>query len=158
MKFYTDIGRNVSILNNLKIKKNGKIIITINKKEINNEVKNKYKELFGDKGTKNNYINPSIKKNLIVTKEEVENSFKEAAKDKAVSWDLIPGICLKELFKSQKENSLLYEKLANIFNRYIEFNAIPKEITTFRLLCLNKKANEPGDINNIRPIAISSTI
>ena len=158
MKFYTDIGRNVSILNNLKIKKNGKTIITINKNEINIEVKNKYKDLFGDKGTKNNYINPSIKKNLIVTKEEVENSFKEAAKDKAVSWDLIPGICLKELFKSQKENSLLYEKLANIFNRYIEFNAIPKEITTFRLLCLNKKANEPGDINNIRPFAISSTI
>ena len=41
MKFYTDIGRNVGILNNLKIKKIGKIIITINKKEINNEVKNK---------------------------------------------------------------------------------------------------------------------
>ena len=158
MKFYTDIGRNVSLLNNLKIKKNGKTIITINKNEINIEVKNKYKDLFGDKGIKNNYINPSIKKNLIVTKEEVENSFKEAAKDKAVSWDLIPGICLKELFKAQKENSLIYEKLANIFNRYIEFNAIPKEITTFRLLCLNKKANEPGDINNIRPIAISSTI
>ena len=36
MKFYTDIGRNVSILNNLKINKNGKMIITINKKEINN--------------------------------------------------------------------------------------------------------------------------
>ena len=158
MKFYTDIGRNVSILNNLKIKKNGKITITINKNEINNEVKNKYKELFGDKGTKNNYINPNNNKALIITKEEVENSFKEAAKDKAVSWDLIPGICLKELFKAQKENSLIYEKLANIFNRYIKFNAIPKEITTFRLLCLNKKANEPGDINNIRPIAISSTI
>ena len=58
MKFYI-ICRNVSILNNLKIKKNGKIIITINKKEINNEVKNKYKDLFGDKGTKNNYINPN---------------------------------------------------------------------------------------------------
>ena len=57
MKFYTDIGRNVSILNDLKIKKNGKTIKTINKKEINNEVKNKYKELFVDKGTKNNYIN-----------------------------------------------------------------------------------------------------
>ena len=52
MKFYTDIGRNISILNNLKIKKNGKIIITINKKEINNEVKNKYKELFNDKRIK----------------------------------------------------------------------------------------------------------
>ena len=64
----------------------------------------------------------------------------------------------KNLFKAQKENSLLYEKLANIFNRYIKFNAIPEEITTFRLFCLNKKANEPGDINNIRPIAISSII
>ena len=70
MKFYTDIGRNVSILNNLKIKKNGKIIITINKKEINNEVKNKYKELFGDKGIKNNYINPNNNNNLTITKKE----------------------------------------------------------------------------------------
>ena len=109
MKFYTDIGRNVSLLNNLKIKKNGKITITINKNEINNEVKNKYKDLFGDKGIKNTYIK-DIKKDLIITKEEVEYSFKEAAKDKAVSWDLIPGICLKELYKAQKENSSIYMK------------------------------------------------
>ena len=115
MKFYTDIGRNVSILNNLKIKKNGKIIITINKKEINNEVKNKYKELFGDKGTKNNYINPNNNNNLTITKEEVINSFKEAAKDKAVSWDLIPGICLKELFKTQKRKFFIIWKI----NKYI---------------------------------------
>ena len=83
------------------------------------------------KEQKINYINPSIKKNLIVTKEEVENSFKEASKDKAVSQNLIPNKCLKELFKSQKENSLLYKKLPNIFNRYIKFNARPKKITTF---------------------------
>ena len=127
MKFYTDIGRNVSILNDLKMKKNGKTIITINKKEINNEVKNKNKELFGDKGTKNNYINQNNNKSLIITKEEVKNSFKEAAKDKAVSWGLIPDVCLKDVFKAQKENYLIYEKLANIFNRYIKFNAIPKE-------------------------------
>ena len=48
--------------------------------------------------------------------------------------------------------------MANIFNRYIKFNAIPKEITTFRLFCLNKKANERGDVNNIRSITISSSI
>ena len=36
---------------------------------------------------KNNYINPNNNNNLIITKEEVINSFKEAAKDKAVSWD-----------------------------------------------------------------------
>ena len=35
---------------------------------------------------------------------------------------------------------------------------MPEEIITSRLFCLNKKANEPGDVNNIRPIAISSTI
>ncbi len=35
---------------------------------------------------------------------------------------------------------------------------MPKDITNFRFFCLNKKANEPGDINNIRPTAISSTI
>ena len=34
---------------------------------------------------------------------------------------------------------------------------IPEELTTSRLLCLNKKANEVGDINNLRPIAISTT-
>ena len=83
------------------------------------------------KEQKINYINPNTNKNLTIIKEEVKNSFKEAAKDKAVSWDLIPDICLKDVFKAQKENSLIYEKLANIFNRYIKFNAIPKEITTF---------------------------
>ena len=112
MKFYTDKGRNASILNNLKIKKNGKTIKAINKNEINNEVKNKYKDLFSDKGTKNNYINSGIKKDLIVTKEEIENFFKEAAKDKAISCDLIPGICLKELFKSQKIKFFIILKIS----------------------------------------------
>ena len=76
------------------------LIIKKNKKEINNEVKIKYKDLFGDKGTKNNYINPNNNKSLTIIDEEVKNSFKEAAKDKAVSWDLIPGICLKDVFKA----------------------------------------------------------
>ena len=35
---------------------------------------------------------------------------------------------------------------------------MPEEITTSRLFCLNKNANEAGDVNNLRPIAISSTI
>ena len=82
MKFYTDIGRNVSILNNLKIKKIGKTIITINKNEINIEVKNKYNDLFGDEWAKNNYINPVIKKVLTITKEEVEILLKKLIKIK----------------------------------------------------------------------------
>ena len=70
-----------------------------------------------------------------------------------MSWDLIPGISLKNAIKPE-----YYNKIKNILNRYLIPGVIPEEITTSRLFCLNKKANEPGDINNIRPIAISSTI
>ena len=35
---------------------------------------------------------------------------------------------------------------------------MPEEITTNRLFCLNKKQNEPGNVDNLRPIAISSII
>ena len=42
-------------------------------------------------------------KSLTKTKEDVKNSFKEAVKDKDISWDLIPGKCLKDVFKAKKE-------------------------------------------------------
>ena len=44
-----------------------------------------------------------------------------------------------------------------MLNRYLIPGVIPEEITTSRLFCLNKKGDEVGDINNIRPITISST-
>ena len=74
-------------------------------------------------------------------------------KDKAVSWDLIPGKSLKKAIKPE-----YYEKIKNILNRYLIPGVMPEEITTSRLFCLNKNANEAGDVNNLRPIAISSTI
>ena len=70
-----------------------------------------------------------------------------------MSWDLIPGISLKNAIKHD-----YYNIIKNILNRYLIPDVIPEEIITNRFFCLNKKANEPGDINNIRPIAISSTI
>ena len=51
----------------------------------------------------------------------------------------------------------VYENLKIILNRYLIPGVIPEDITSSKLFCLNKKADEVGDVNNIRPIAISST-
>ena len=59
--------------------------------------------------------------------------------------DLISGISLKNVIKPEYYDLIIP-------------GAIPEEITKSILFCSNKKANEPGDINIIRPIAISSTI
>ena len=108
--------------------------------------------LFEDKGFKEIYSNINDK-TIIIDDNDIKYAHKNVVKNKAVSWDLIPGISLKNAIKPE-----YYNKIKNILNRYLIPGVIPEEITTSRLFCLNKKANEPGDINNIRPIAISSTI
>ena len=152
LKFYTYINKNTDILKNLKIKKNGNEIITLNKEEINNEIIIKYKDLLGDNGFKDIYftINDKV---ITITKEDIKYAHKNVIKNKAVSWDLIPGVALKNAIKVE-----YYDIIKNILNRYLIPGVIPDEITTSRLFCLNKKANEVGDVNNLRPIAISSTI
>ena len=44
-----------------------------------------------------------------------------------------------------------------MFNSYLKQEIIPKETTINRLFCLSKKADELGNVDNLRPIAISST-
>ena len=51
--------------------------------------------------------------------------------------------------------NLYYNKINSILNRNLIPGVMPEENITSRLFCLNKKANEPDDINNIRPIATS---
>ena len=152
LKFYTYINKNTDILKNLKIIKNGNEIITLNKEEINNEILIKYKDLLGDKGYKDIYytINDKV---ITITKDDIKYAHENVVKNKAVSWDLIPGISLKNSIKPE-----YYDIIKDILNRYLIPGVIPEEITTSRLFCLNKKANEPGNVNNLRPIAISSTI
>ena len=136
----------------MKIKKNGNEIITLDKEEINNEIIKKYKDLLGDNGFKEIYYNFNDKV-ITITKDDIKYAHENVVKNKAVSWDLIPGISLKNSIKPE-----YYDIIKDILNRYLIPGVIPEEITTSRLFCLNKKANEPGDVNNLRPIAISSTI
>ena len=136
----------------MKINKNGNEIITLNKEEINSEVIIKYKNLLGDNGFKNIYYSFNDKV-ITITEEDIKYAHENVMKDKAVSWDLIPGKSLKKAITPE-----YYEKIKNILNRYLIPGVMPEEITTSRLFCLNKNANEAGDVNNLRPIAISSTI
>ena len=152
LRFYTYINKNTDVLKNLKIIKNGNEIITLDKEEINNEIIKKYKDLLGDNGYKEIYYNFNDKV-ITITKDDIKYAHENVVKNKAVSWDLIPGISLKNSIKPE-----YYDIIKDILNRYLIPGVIPEEITTSRLFCLNKKANEPGDVNNLRPIAISSTI
>ena len=136
----------------MKIIKNGNEIITLDKEEINNEIIKKYKDLLGDNGYKEIYYNFNDKV-IKITKDDIKYANENVIRNKAVSWDLIPGISLKNSIKPE-----YYDIIKDILNRYLIPGVIPEEITTSRLFCLNKKANEPGDVNNLRPIAISSTI
>ena len=139
------INKNIDILKNLKIQKDELEIITLDKEEINNAVIAKYKDLLGDKGFKEIYSNINDK-TITIDDNDIKYAHKNVIKNKAVSWDLIPGISLKNAIKPE-----YYNIIKNILNRYLIPGVIPEEITTSRLFCLNKKANEPGDINNIRP-------
>ena len=136
----------------MKIIKNGNEIITLDKEEINNEIIKKYKDLLGDNGYKEIYYNFNDKV-ITITKDDIKYAHENVVRNKAVSWDLIPGISLKNSIQPE-----YYDIIKDILNRYLIPGVIPEEITTSRLFCLNKKANEPGDVNNLRPIAISSKI
>ena len=133
----------------MKINKNWNEIITLNKKEINSEVIIKYKNLLGDNGFKKIYYSFNDKV-IKITHEDIKFAYENIIKDKAVSWDLIPGKSLKKAIEPE-----YYEKIKNILNRYLIPCVMPEEITASRLFCLNKNANEAGDVNNLRPIAIS---
>ena len=154
LRFYTFINKNTDILKNMKI--NDKIVM--DKKIINEEINKKYKTLLGDKGYKEYYFNKTD--NVIdINAADVQYAIKKVVKNKAVSWDLIPGKAIKNSINVIKKDELnkVYNNIAKVFNRYLKPEVIPNEMTISRLFCLNKKADEVGNVDNLRPIAISST-
>ena len=57
----------------------------------------------------------------------------------------------------KEKNSFILEELVNLMNKVLRCDSIPEEIFSCRLVCFNKKANEPGNLDNIRPISINNT-
>ena len=56
----------------------------------------------------------------------------------------------------KEELNIVYNNISKVFNRYLKPEVIPNEMTISRLFCLNKKAEEVGNVDNLRPIVISS--
>ena len=92
-------------------------------------------------------------KAITINKDDIKYAHENVIKNKAISWDLISSISLKNAIKPE-----YYDIIKNILNRYLIQDVIPEEINTSRLFCLNIQANEPDNVNNLRPIAISSII
>ena len=160
MRFYTELNRNVDIVHNLEeIDVEGESVLITDKYTINKRILVKYKALLGDNGSKEEYFENSQVTNFKLTDFDVFFALKEMSLDKAVSWDLIPGLAL-EKFKNLKgeEYTSLVVKLTDMLNEIIQLDGLPEEIVTSRLLCLNKEATKPGNVDNLRPIAIASTL
>lgn len=122
----------------MKINKDGREIISLNKDDIFSEIEKKYKDLIEDNGYKYYYFNPIIDNVINFTSEVSICACNNEVKNKAVSWILIPGISIKnaiEVLKKDKNFNIneLYLKFTTSFNRYLLPNVIPKEITTNRL-------------------------
>ena len=112
----------------------------------------KYKKLFKDEGSKL-LIEPLSKETLEYTDEIVLEALNKLDLNKATSWDLLPGNFFR-IFK-KREN---LPHLVNFINKLMQAELMPDNLSLGRLLCLNKNANEPGNIDSIRPIVILGVI
>jgi len=153
LRFYSDLNKDVAVLSNLSIiLPSNEQTVTIDKELINKEVTNKYKTLFKDNGEKILYY-PLNNEIVEYTQDIVSYALKKLDLNKATSWDMIPGNAF-QIF-NKKEN---LPHLVNFINEFMKADLVPENLSLGRLLCLNKNANEPGNINGIRPIAIMSVI
>ena len=154
LRFYSDLNKNISILNDLSIQdEKWGTSITMERNTICRVVSSKYKKLFKDNGHKE--ILPLIGNSVILyTDKMVENALFRLNLNKATSWDFIPGKAY-EIFL--KDTSLI-PLLTRLINNLITQESIPEELTLGRLFCLNKNAEMPGSIDNIRPLVIMGVI
>ena len=151
--FYANIGKKVDVMKDLKYEQVNEYIVTTNKEIIDQKVKEKYKEMLRDNGIKNEIKHG--KKYLNFTAKEIREAVENVDFSKATSWDYIPGISIKGIILDHKEENTFYKNLAVYYNQLMNDNEkIDEELICSRLLCLNKEASEPGNLENIRPISI----
>jgi hypothetical protein len=162
LRFYSEIDKNTDILKDLIITNDdGNEEAITDTDEVDKRVTEFYKKNFKDDGKKS--VHPFYKGGLLnLTSEDVDIALHEINLDKACSWDFIPGKAFKNIRDMKKYDLKLYnsacKNIADWLNYMMVFNCFPQDIITYRLFCLNKKGGEPGRLENIRPIAIGSTV
>lgn len=98
-----------------------------------------------------------------VTEDLVKAAIVNLNRSKAVGWDFIPGKVFDEWIKLPKVDPFAYKFFLVNFTRLIsslmnDYAVLPSEFTTSRLVCLNKDATKPGNIDNMRGIAVNGMI
>ena len=155
VRFYTELDRNTGPLRDLEeLGEFGSSRIIRDKFSINSRICKKYRTMLGDNGSKMFYYRGGPV--LLIQDYELYKAFDLVSMDKAVSWDLIPGKSISSL--KNKNNYLeIIIKLTNVLNEILRMDILPEQLVTARLFCLNKDSSNHGDVDNLRPIAISST-
>ncbi len=167
-KFYTDINKKVTVLDNLLIKEDDEEVLTFDSNEIYNKMYDKYKFLFKDSDYKVNYVVGEEKFNF--NENIIERELKKLKKDKGVSWDYIPHNALINILKedgsedndnseSIEKKEIILNNIKRIFNEILySNNKNVEEFTMARLIGLNKNGEGPGQLDAIRPISIYGPI
>ena len=156
---YSNIGDKIAPLKNLQLEDG---TVTVDPHVINKLVTDFYKKLFQDNdGVKNRY--PITQDGIMLLNAGlVETALDNVKLDKAVSWDLIPGEMFQLVKETEKTNRPLFVHLcgliANLINSILNQEIIDNDIFVSRLFCLNKNGDQNGKVDNIRPIAIASTL
>ena len=162
LRFYSEINKKVDILRDLEIEGT----ITDDKDKIDKELIKKFKTLFHDNGFKMKYQinNPPLKNEIITfTEGNITDAIKALKWQKATSWDLIPGKIFNLIQKKKKNFKHEYENiitnLTNTLNEMVyDYEKFPCWLTRGRLICLNKDASKHGNLDNVRGLAVNSSI
>jgi hypothetical protein len=157
LRFYTAIGKKSQPICNLELPDG---TVTVDPNEINQLITQHYKKHYLDDGVKIRY--PSTGDFLKLDVERVDKALQNVKLNKALSWDLVPGIIFKEILKLKKTDEKAYrnkcEEIARVINSKMNDETINSEIFTSRLFCLNKNAEENGKLDHVRPIVIASLL
>ena len=88
-------------------------IVALDEQIMNKEIIKKYKDLLGDNGNKEYYFN--INDGVIeINKKDIKYALNKVVKNKATSWDLIPGKVIKNTINLIEKNKS-DNKLDNVY-------------------------------------------
>ena len=141
------------------------VVVTTDKKTINEVIRNTYAALYLDEGAKYLYSEGlcSPEEMFNITERIVELTILELNRKKTTGWDFIPGTVLDEWLKKKKSSKMEYwsffiNLITMIRSLMNEYAILPKEVSTSRLVRLNQDGSKPGNKDNIGGIAVNGII
>jgi hypothetical protein len=111
IRFYSEITKSAAVMNNLEenVPSEDMVNLITDKIEIDNKVLHKYTKMCDDKGKKEIY--PTVGGTMIVHPSEVMSALDNINYEKATSWDYIPGLAYKEIYKLKDKKPEEYESV-----------------------------------------------